>query len=90
MNDWMTVVHWLGALIVSIAVNMPLEVPPPIDACIAVPLVVTVTSWPKNKGKGRTGGAWNSTQTLAVANFLWNPQRFEAVDDRGCEVTIVR
>ncbi len=65
------------------------EVTPP-DICLTVPLIVIVTAWPKNRGKGQRSGSWSSSETLNSAQFLWNPQRFEAVDERGCKVAVIR
>lgn len=67
----------------------PEPTPPPVDPCVATPLAVTVTAWPAGQS-GRRSGTWASTFTLVSADFLWKPQRFVAVDDRGCTVTVTK
>lgn len=51
---------------------------------------VRVRSWPGGQ-TGNRGGDWASgTKKLNKASFEWNPLRFVAVDDRGCEAVIRR
>jgi hypothetical protein len=63
--------------------------PPPADVCVSTPLRISGLKWPKQAGS--TSGSWNTNGfTVVSASFKWNPQRFEAVDSRGCTATVPR
>lgn len=65
-------------------------IPPPQDPCTETPLVVTGIKWPTQQ-TGNRSGSWNSGSFVLVeVSFRWNPQRFDATDNRGCSVTLVR
>lgn len=70
----------------QLALTVPL--PPAVDPCVQNPLKVTVTRWPA--GRSGKSGTWSSTSELEKAAFLSSPQRFEAMDARGCSATVYR
>lgn len=67
---------------------------PPVDTCIAAPLVVTSIAWPGSAEGARSGrftwGVAGLVVTLQSVEFTWNPQRLRVVDSRGCPVTVSR
>jgi hypothetical protein len=64
---------------------------PPVDPCVATPLKVTVTAWPRGNGNGRKSGTWDDGGfTLVSVAFKTAPWRFEATDTRGCSATVYK
>lgn len=78
-----------GAERVDLPTTTPL--PPAVDPCVKTPVEVKVTGWPKGQGK-KSSGTWDSFGVkLRTAQFLWEPQRFEAVrESDGCAVTVYK
>lgn len=70
---------------------------PPVDPCVAAPLVASVTSWPGSGEGGRSGGwSWSvagSVETLIKATWAYSAGRavtLDLTDSRGCSARVVR
>lgn len=70
---------------------------PPVDPCVAAPVVLSVTAWP-GAGEGARSGSWSwsvvgSVETLIKAEWAFTSGRavsLAVMDSRGCSARVVR